>query len=234
MNDTFHFESSLIVPNEFDGNRYMFSCVSAAYHFVSLHERRQQGSEKNSSNHPSMSSLRVAGPRHTLLSSDLWWAWTQPRGNLFVRLAGLIAIKLLRVITTEVTVDVESFSHVQKCKDQTRPEVAKHIILAPTHRSFLDFIVISYVLFALPEINIPIPFIAAADEFSRLSFFGWFARKTHAFFVKRGKGFDPGLAKKLRRLKDAAGPDGACIEVFIEGTRSRDRRFVKPKTGFLR
>merc|ERR1712154_397052 len=62
-----------------------------------------------------------------------------------------------------------------------------NIILAPTHRSLLDFLVLSYMTFALPELQIDIPKIAAADDFSRLPVFGWLSYFAGAFFIVRGK-----------------------------------------------
>jgi glycerone phosphate O-acyltransferase len=110
-----------------------------------------------------------------------------------------------------------------------------HTILAANHRSFFDFILISYICFSLPELNIEIPFIAAADDFKRLPIFGWLASKTNAFFLRRGRGkADPSLAETLDALKKDTGDQGVCVEVFIEGSRSRDRRFLRPKTGLLR
>jgi glycerol-3-phosphate O-acyltransferase len=35
-------------------------------------------------------------------------------------------------------------------------------------------------------------------------------------------------------LKEHHDNDGIAVEVFVEGSRSRDRRYLKPKTGFLR
>jgi 1-acyl-sn-glycerol-3-phosphate acyltransferase len=109
-------------------------------------------------------------------------------------------------------------------------DTAVTVILAPTHRSFFDFLLVSYAFFALPELQINIPFIAAADVFEELPVLGRLAGILGAFFVKRGKRTkDPALREAIRTL-----PPNASIEVFIEGTRSRDRRFVEPKTGFLR
>jgi 1-acyl-sn-glycerol-3-phosphate acyltransferase len=94
---------------------------------------------------------------------------------------------------------------------------------------------VSYLCFALPELHIDIPFIAAADDFERLPLLGWLATKANAFFVKRGRGkADPSLGETLNMLKDNHDNDRIVVEVFVEGSRSRDRRYLKPKTGFLR
>jgi glycerol-3-phosphate O-acyltransferase len=109
-----------------------------------------------------------------------------------------------------------------------------HIVLAPTHRSFYDFLLVSFIAFSIPELKVQIPNIAAADEFANLPLLGWFMGYLHAFFVKRGRGIDPKLAERVKSLKAKSKGRGACIEVFIEGSRSRDRRFLEAKTGFLR
>lgn len=224
INNGFYFISELQAPKGMKGDRYMCSCITAAHRF--LHERSKKPL-------PKTSCVLVAGKTHKNPNSDLTWMLTQPRGNFLVRLLGYFFIKILRASCTSVTVDVESFSHAVKKSHSSKDEV-NHIILAPTHRSFYDFILISFVAFSLPEMQIEIPHIAAADTFSNISFIGWIIQYANVFFLRRGHGFDPDLEKQIMKVKENAGKTGACIEVFIEGGRSRDRRFLKPKTGFLR
>ena len=42
-------------------------------------------------------------------------------------------------------------------------------VLAPSHRSYLDFVLCSFLPFARPDLKIALPHIAAAKEFSALS-----------------------------------------------------------------
>jgi glycerol-3-phosphate O-acyltransferase len=65
---------------------------------------------------------------------------------------------------------------------------------------------------------------------------GPLTRLAGAFFVRRGRGVaDPALESKVSSLKHKhTDKHPTCIEVFLEGGRSRDRRFVHPKTGFLK
>jgi glycerol-3-phosphate O-acyltransferase len=95
---------------------------------------------------------------------------------------------------------------------------------------------LSYVFFALPELQMDIPFIIAADEFEHLPLIGWVARLLRAVYIQRGKGYvDPTLTTKLACMKEKElSVVGSGLEVFLEGKRSRDRRFVNPKTGFLK
>jgi len=217
---TFCFRSEIPVPKSLSGDRYLFTCLAAAHRFLS----RQQSEVPTK---VIMTSVSIAGQDCPQRTWDLWWALTQPKGSIIIRIAGFILIKLLRAICTDVTIDVSSFSHFQKLRSGNSHA---HLILAPTHRSVFDFLIISFIAFALPELNIKVPFIVAAAEFSKLPIIGWLASRANAFFVTRGGGHDPSLLKMVQQLKR----DHEAIEVFIEGTRSRDRRFAKPRTGFLR
>eukprot|EP00557_Chaetoceros_sp_GSL56_P005710 CAMPEP_0176499892 /NCGR_PEP_ID=MMETSP0200_2-20121128/13204_1 /TAXON_ID=947934 /ORGANISM="Chaetoceros sp., Strain GSL56" /LENGTH=2329 /DNA_ID=CAMNT_0017898411 /DNA_START=71 /DNA_END=7060 /DNA_ORIENTATION=- len=237
---TFHFESDLKAPSQFNSERYMFSCVLAAEKFVLDHDRKN-APRSHEAPHTEWNSVKcVAGKRCKMPCSDYLWCMLQPRGNYAIRLVGFFVIKLLRSITTEVTLDLDSFMRavqaVHECGSKTDIkgdiDSQTYIILAPTHRSYLDFILISYVAFAYPEIGISIPNIAAADDFARVPVLGLLTEMAGAFFVKRGKGvIDPKLDEKVLSLKQTV---NNCIEVFLEGRRSRDRRFLEPKTGFLR
>jgi glycerone phosphate O-acyltransferase len=237
MNNDFHFHSDLVAPREMSGERYCLKCVAAAHFFVTRAQRRNRNRiprQKNLGNdcdYPAMSFLQIAGSTYQG-SSGFWWALTQPRGNFFVQFAGWILSKILRACFSEVTVDAASFAATIKAIDS---QSSTCIILAPTHRSFFDFLLLSYVGFAVPELQINIPFIAAAGEFERLPFLGYFMQLLGAFFVFRGRTeVDPRLVETLSSIRRNCCNARSTIEVFIEGTRSRDRRFVKPKTGVLR
>ena len=237
----FKFESELIAPPELDGERYMMNCILAAEDFISKQNKIFRGLPMTKEVKTVTKSSRkvIGGRNHFTLTSDLWWALTQPQGNIFIRIAGFLMIKILRCTATELTVDLGSFCSLENLLSNVtmvkQNKQKPHIILAPTHRSLFDFLVLSFIFFSIPEIGIQIPFIAAADDFKCIPFFGWFAEGAQAFFLQRGTGKkDPRLNKKISQLKSLAGNNGAVIEVFLEGKRSRDRRFVPAKTGLLR
>lgn len=237
MNNGFHFNSELIAPLALNGERYVISCVAAAHFFVSRALARHN--RLNRLQHPLydeprqvMSFLPVGGFMHHDKSPSLWWALTQPQGNFLIRVTGWMLAVVLRACYSEVTVDVISFAATLRAKDATSSTC---LILAPTHRSFFDFLLLSYVSFCIPELQIRIPCIVAADEFARLPVIGWLLQFLGAFFVRRGRmAIDPCLAATISSIKSVSSFSDRAIEVFIEGTRSRDRRFVKPKTGVLR
>lgn len=241
VKNSFCFQSDLVAPKCFDPKRYVFSCGVAAHRFLSA--TRTKTNENISSScrraipgdQPSLSTVMVGGRACHVGSSDFWWAFSQPKGGYLIRFMAFLFIKILRAVCSVVTVDVTSFRGVlSSIKSQQSRRV--FLVLAPTHRSFFDFILLSYVFFALPELQIDIPFIVAADDFERLPVIGWLARLLQAFYVHRGRGYeDPRLTTSLTLMKERnLTTDGACLEVFLEGTRSRDRRFVEPKTGFLK
>jgi len=236
---TFCFESTLKAPPEFNAERYMFSSILAAERFVDILDKRS--SETIAVETPSHcdSSIVIAGKKSKKPVSDLLWCISQPNGNYAIRFVGWIVIKLLRAIATEVTIDMDSFTKVIHAIEDCKANASNSkviVVLAPTHRSYLDFILLSFITFALPEIGIAIPNIAAADDFSRVPILGLLTRMAGAFFVRRGRGVaDPALENKIRTLKKRHTDNtSTCIEVFLEGRRSRDRRFVHPKTGFLK
>jgi alkyldihydroxyacetonephosphate synthase len=249
-NQSFYFKSDLVAPLDFNGERYMFSCAVAAHRFIQTieNQRRVRPINKLDSNlrqysggmpntkkcRQSSSSIIVAGANHVKPVSDLWWALTQPKGNLTIRLGGWILAKIFRHTSLEIELDLDSFRVLSRELSRSSNSSTPHVIIAPTHRSFYDFLIVSYACFSLPELGLDLPHIAAASDFESIPIIGWLARRSHAFFLNRdGTKNDNGLKGNLAMIIEA-GQSPAFIEVFIEGKRSRIRTFVKPKTGFLR
>ncbi|KAG7374222.1 FAD binding oxidase [Nitzschia inconspicua] len=225
MRKNFYFASELIAPKCFDAQRYSFSCGVAAHRFIA------SKSERTKPLYQSISCLCVGGADHKFGRPLLSWAFAQPNGSILVRIAAALFGLLLRNVASIVTVDVTSFRmHVQAARKCGRNTT---LVLAPTHRSFMDFVLLSYVIFSIPELQIDIPFIIASNEFERLPMIGWLAHHLRAFYIQRDREtIDSKLPSRLGALKK--GSSDVVIEVFIEGKRSRDRRFVRPKTGFLK
>ena len=228
--NSYHFESELRAPTNLNGEKYLFSCVVSAHQLIKAF-RPQSLKTCNED----MSAYILGGNAHRGQTSDIWWALNQPRGTWLVRLAGYIVMKMLRACCSVLTVDIESFASALAAVESGENS-SICLILAPTHRSLFDFILLSFVLFSVPELGIGTPNVAAADDFERLPIICWLARYLGAFYIKRGRGMiDPELGERLKVLKsNQLRKTRSCLEVFIEGGRSRDRRFLDPKTGFLR
>lgn len=168
----------------------------------------------------------LAGAEYTDTYTDLQWARRGPHGNWAIRLLGFTLRKAFRRGAHSITFDKSSF---ERARDQIQP--GQLVVLAPTHRSMMDFLVCSYLCFAHPELKISIPYIAADLQIGKLPFLGWLLQQAYAFYIKRGQGkADPELNTRLQQLVT----EGQTLEIFIEGTRSRSRLCMQPKRGLLR
>ena len=224
MTRDFYFKSDLIAPDSMRGDRYLFSCTVAAHKFIQRSSPRQRLVRHSSS----LEAFRIAGSLHSATMTDITWAVSQPRGGLAIRCLAWVVAKILRLTCDEVTVDLKSFASAVRNENKD-----VQLVLAPTHRSFSDFILVSFLLFSIPELQIDLPFIAAASEFADIPFINWMVQVGQAFFVKRNRGRrDPMLAESIRVILRKS--NSPVVEVFTEGRRSRDRRFLVPKTGFLK
>jgi len=103
------------------------------------------------------------------------------------------------------------------------------LILIPCHKSHIDYLILSYLLYTN---NMPCPHIAAGKN---LSFWplGPIFRSGGAFFIRRTfKGailYSKVFSEYIRRLL----VEGFNIEFFIEGGRSRTGKMILPKLGLL-
>ncbi|CAL1329551.1 glycerol-3-phosphate 1-O-acyltransferase PlsB [Candidatus Providencia siddallii] len=103
------------------------------------------------------------------------------------------------------------------------------IIYVPSHRSHMDYLLISYVLY---NEGLSIPHIAAGIN---LNFWpiGNIFRKLGAFFIRRTFQANKLYSNIFREYLSELFIQGYSIEYFIEGSRSRTGRLLKPKTGIL-
>lgn len=168
----------------------------------------------------------VAGRDQPRTKGDFRWALTQKKGNVFIRGAAYTAAKKLRLCAEQVTFDLTSFEDALKQVPEGSP-----IILVPSHRSYLDFVLCSLLMFARPDLGIAIPHIAATSDFARIPFISWLILRLHAFYIERGLGReDTKLTEQVHSLIKS----GRVLEFFIEGKRSRTRQFLTPRRGMLR
>ncbi|CAB9518126.1 Alkyldihydroxyacetonephosphate synthase, peroxisomal [Seminavis robusta] len=158
--------------------------------------------------------------------SDLWWALTQPNGNLAHRVVGVVTSKVLRKACSSISVDLASMADLAK---EMRNDGSVPLCLAPTHRSVLDFVLISLLGFSMPGTGIKMPRIAAASHRFRHLMFASMLEWCGAFWVEQGN-----RGHELAATLEAFVKKGEHLMVFIEGQRSRDRRFLPPRYGFIK
>lgn len=168
----------------------------------------------------------IAGRLHPRSRGDLRWALTQRRGNVFIRCAAYVVVKVLRRCLDRVTFDLTSFEVALREAPPGSP-----LVLVPSHRSYLDFVLCSQLMFARPDLGIAIPHIAATSDFARIPVLSWLFVRLHAFYLQRGLGRED---KKLTQQVHSLIRTGRVLEFFIEGSRSRSRQFLPPRRGLLR
>lgn len=124
----------------------------------------------------------------------------------------------------------EGFQIDEKGLEEIR-EIGKNgpLIFVPTHRSHVDYLVLSDLLVTRGLLP---PHIAAGIN---LSFFpmGWIFRTAGAFFLKRRFQGDALYSLLLREYVASILKEGHYVEVFIEGGRSRTGKVLHPKLGLL-
>lgn len=103
------------------------------------------------------------------------------------------------------------------------------LVLVPSHKSHIDYLVLSYVF---SENDLVPPHIAAG---ANLSFFplGFLFRRTGAFFLRRSFRGDRLYGAVFRAYVRKLLREGNSIEFFIEGGRSRTGKVLPPKLGLL-
>ncbi len=102
------------------------------------------------------------------------------------------------------------------------------VVLAPSHRSYFDFLILSTAFYA----NHLVPPHIAARENMAFGPMGFLFRRVGAFFLRRS--FDDPIYKEVfRSYVSYLVREGFTQEFFIEGGRSRTGKALQPKLGLL-
>lgn len=147
-----------------------------------------------------------------------------------LKIAGWIMFRVFSKILTTVQFNKSQIEVLRKVRSSNRNPV----IYLPVHRSHLDYILISFVLYMN---NIKPPLVAAGNNLY-IPFFGNLLRGLGAFFIRRK--MDPQEGQKdhvyravLEQYMTENLKSGESLEFFLEGGRSRSGKIILPKTGLL-
>ncbi|MEZ4368852.1 MAG: SDR family oxidoreductase, partial [Kofleriaceae bacterium] len=170
--------------------------------------------------------MTLAGAAHDDARDDMAWVREHPEGGMVMRTLGVGVRKAMRRCASKITFDRPSF---ERAMDEAPPDTL--FVLAPSPAATSTSCSPATCASQHPELGIPVPHIAAAEEFGKIPLVGRVLRESRAFYIKRGAGREmPELSDELRRLADKH----ASMMFFVEGQRSRSRHFLPPKRGMLR
>ena len=161
-----------------------------------------------------------------------------------VRFVGYFLTKIVKSIYKSILVNDRlvvnsSFNHFDSgwssSLSQTVNKLSEEcpILYVPTHRSYADFLLFSFVCFSL---DMPLPSIAAGIDFLGLNQIASLMRSCGAFFIRRSfKHSSDALYWHVFRayLQNQIRGGERPLEFFIEGTRSRSGKSLYPRTGLL-
>jgi len=118
-------------------------------------------------------------------------------------------------------------NHIDTVKQMAQ---SHEIVYTPCHRSHIDYLLMSYVLY---NNGLAPPHIAAGKNLN-LPFVGPLLRRAGAFFMRRSFQGDGLYREVFDEYLHQVFTRGFSVEYFIEGGRSRTGRTLPPRTGMLR
>mmetsp|Transcript_9311 Transcript_9311/g.34448 ORF Transcript_9311/g.34448 Transcript_9311/m.34448 type:complete len:1281 (-) Transcript_9311:563-4405(-) len=145
----------------------------------------------------------------------------------YVRTGGWILRKVWRRLYRAIYVDshqIDNLRRLYQNEKETGP-----VVLMPTNRSYLDFVVLSYIFFAN---DLPIPHVAVGEDFF-IAGLRKFFKHSGAFFVRNDISADRVYHVILKEYIHNLLADGCPIEFFVEGTRSRGGKTLHPQMDIL-
>ncbi|XP_039603614.1 dihydroxyacetone phosphate acyltransferase isoform X1 [Polypterus senegalus] len=142
-----------------------------------------------------------------------------------VRFFAFMLSKAFKTLFQRVRVNEEGIQRLQQAIQQYP------VVLLPSHRSYIDFLMLSYVLYTY---DLSLPVIASGMDFLGMKIVGEMLRMSGAFFIRRSFGGDKLYwALFSEYVKTMLRKGYAPIEFFLEGTRSRTCKSLVPKLGLL-
>ena len=149
--------------------------------------------------------------------------------NSTVRFFGYTLQKLFSTMFERIDVNEDMLRTIRNLQ-HAKPQCP--ILLVPTHRSYLDFLMLSFILFAY---HIKVPFIVAGEDFKKIPGVNSILRNSGAFFMKRKLDAikDPLYVSVFKAYFQQVIQDHKMVEFFVEGTRSRSGFTLTNKNGLL-
>lgn len=105
------------------------------------------------------------------------------------------------------------------------------IVLLPTHRSYIDFLIVSYIFFVY---KLKLPYIVSDEALMKANLLPFLIKSSGAFFYRKKQYKDSRLYRIIfDKYIELLLRDGNNLEFFIEGTRSRTGKILTPQFEIL-
>ncbi|XP_072849912.2 dihydroxyacetone phosphate acyltransferase isoform X2 [Pogona vitticeps] len=142
-----------------------------------------------------------------------------------VRFFAFTLSKIFKCLFRSICVNEDGMQKLQQA-------IQEHpVVLLPSHRSYIDFLLLSYILYTY---DLALPVIAAGIDFLGMKIVGELLRKSGAFFMRRSFGGNKLYwAVFAEYVKTVLKNGYAPVEFYLEGTRSRTAKTLTPKFGLL-
>ncbi|KAM6462317.1 dihydroxyacetone phosphate acyltransferase isoform 3-T3 [Liasis olivaceus] len=142
-----------------------------------------------------------------------------------IRFFAFTLSKIFKSLFKSVCVNEDGMQKLQQA-------IQEHpVVLLPSHRSYMDFLLLSYVSYTY---DLALPVIAAGIDFLGMKIVGELLRKSGAFFMRRTFGGNKLYwAVFAEYVKSILKNGYAPVEFYLEGTRSRTAKTLSPKFGLL-
>ncbi|XP_068089493.1 dihydroxyacetone phosphate acyltransferase [Hyperolius riggenbachi] len=142
-----------------------------------------------------------------------------------IRMFALTLSKIFKRLFQKVCVNEEGIQRLAQA-------IQEHpVVLLPSHRSYIDFLMMSYILYTY---DLALPVIAAGMDFMGMKIVGELLRMSGAFFMRRTfRGNKLYWAVFAEYVKTMIRIGYAPVEFFVEGQRSRTCKTLNPKFGLL-
>lgn len=142
-----------------------------------------------------------------------------------IRVMAFMLRKILCTLFRRVLINREG---LERLRDAAKKNP---VVFIPSHRSYLDFLLVSFICFST---DIPLPFIAAAADFMNMRVVRTLFRNSGAFFMRRSFMSDPLYWVVFTEyIQNQLQFGDQPLEFFLEGTRSRTGKFLQPRLGVL-
>ncbi|EFC49864.1 glyceronephosphate O-acyltransferase [Naegleria gruberi] len=136
-----------------------------------------------------------------------------------------------RKVWTKIFRDIVESGMDSKLKTIKKLYPNDTVVYVPNHRSYMDFLLLSYVCFLCKVY--PIPNIIAGEDFLQMMLVSDVMKHCGALFMKRQFNDQPVYKTVFKEYICTLLEEGSFLEFFVEGTRSRNGKTYHPKFGIL-